>query len=399
LAQKLVDTGARDLIEGNTWGDTFWGISGGKGENNLGKLLINQREELVSGGMKSPNVIQAVISTSADSLTPDEKKQRAIATAKARKAERASKQVTIGKPTSVSTTLVETPIQPKTQAHISSDQYKFTSSAEYIRDYQNYKQELERILAKPFEQMTKEEDLIVNSSDHITVRLMAEIKADKLKEPTSLSRAEQKLKTIKQAQKTAVADAKRKTNLLPIGTVIDTPETVVPVGDTVKDKLASIQALKNAAQTPTTMTDAQIRLEAAKARGSAMSPIDDLIDYGNDLINVGNFDNEIDYTDDLYRGMTNAKPVAAESAGATRAAPSAIIDDITGEVIEMAQKGKQTAVKVAQTAMASSARTTFRQLSVAENLIRDPKNIKMTALAATLGAGALGYDYSRRRNR
>jgi len=64
LAQKLVDTGARDLIEGNTWGDTFWGISGGKGENNLGKLLINQREELVSGGMKASNVIQAAISTS-----------------------------------------------------------------------------------------------------------------------------------------------------------------------------------------------------------------------------------------------------------------------------------------------------------------------------------------------
>lgn len=79
--------------------------------------------------------------------------------------------------------------------------------------------------------------------------------------------------------------------------------------------------------------------------------------------------------------------------------PGVIIDDITGEVIEMAQKGKQTAARVAQTVKASSARTTSRQLSVAENLIRDPKNIKMTALAATLGAGALGYNYSRRRNR
>jgi len=120
---------------------------------------------------------------------------------------------------------------------------------------------------------------------------------------------------------------------------------------------------------------------SAAARGKIVDPMDGFIDYGDDLIDFGNFDDEIDYTDDLYRGMTNAKPVAAD------------------EVIGMAQKGKQTAARVAQTAKASSARTTFRQLSVAENLIRDPKNIKMTALAATLGAGALGYGYSRRRNR
>ncbi len=34
------------LIEGNTWRDTFWGIYEGKGENNLGKLLMKIREEL-----------------------------------------------------------------------------------------------------------------------------------------------------------------------------------------------------------------------------------------------------------------------------------------------------------------------------------------------------------------
>lgn len=73
--------------------------------------------------------------------------------------------------------------------------------------------------------------------------------------------------------------------------------------------------------------------------------------------------------------------------------------DPDSRIIQVAQKGKQTAARVAQTAKTSSARVTSRQLSVAENLIRkNPKNIKMSALAATLGAGVLGYNYSRRRN-
>lgn len=30
----LIDTGNQQLIEGNWWGDTYWGICKGKGENN-----------------------------------------------------------------------------------------------------------------------------------------------------------------------------------------------------------------------------------------------------------------------------------------------------------------------------------------------------------------------------
>ena len=33
-----------ELIEGNNWGDTFWGICRGKGENHLGKLLMEIRD-------------------------------------------------------------------------------------------------------------------------------------------------------------------------------------------------------------------------------------------------------------------------------------------------------------------------------------------------------------------
>jgi len=44
LLMMLLETGDRELIEGNTWGDTYWGQSPvGVGENNLGKILMNIR--------------------------------------------------------------------------------------------------------------------------------------------------------------------------------------------------------------------------------------------------------------------------------------------------------------------------------------------------------------------
>jgi ribA/ribD-fused uncharacterized protein len=46
LAQKLMDTGDEELVEGNAWGDTFWGVSGGIGHNHLGRLLMRLRSEL-----------------------------------------------------------------------------------------------------------------------------------------------------------------------------------------------------------------------------------------------------------------------------------------------------------------------------------------------------------------
>ena len=43
LAQMLDNTGNAQLIEGNYWGDTFWGVCDGVGENHLGKLLMKVR--------------------------------------------------------------------------------------------------------------------------------------------------------------------------------------------------------------------------------------------------------------------------------------------------------------------------------------------------------------------
>jgi len=49
LAQKLMKTWGYDLIEGNNWGDIFWGICDGKGKNYLGKILMRIRGELIMG--------------------------------------------------------------------------------------------------------------------------------------------------------------------------------------------------------------------------------------------------------------------------------------------------------------------------------------------------------------
>ena len=43
LAVMLRETGDVELIEGNTWGDTFWGMCKGKGRNELGKILMKAR--------------------------------------------------------------------------------------------------------------------------------------------------------------------------------------------------------------------------------------------------------------------------------------------------------------------------------------------------------------------
>ena len=41
----LLCTGERELIEGNKWGDTFWGVCDGEGENHLGRLLMEIRAD------------------------------------------------------------------------------------------------------------------------------------------------------------------------------------------------------------------------------------------------------------------------------------------------------------------------------------------------------------------
>lgn len=49
LRQMLLLTGDKVLEEGNTWGDTFWGICKGEGKNMLGILLMNVRDKIRKG--------------------------------------------------------------------------------------------------------------------------------------------------------------------------------------------------------------------------------------------------------------------------------------------------------------------------------------------------------------
>ena len=46
LQRQLLATGGEKLIEGNTWGDRYWGVCDGEGLNMLGILLMLVREEI-----------------------------------------------------------------------------------------------------------------------------------------------------------------------------------------------------------------------------------------------------------------------------------------------------------------------------------------------------------------
>jgi ribA/ribD-fused uncharacterized protein len=46
LQRRLLATGDQEIVEGNTWGDVFWGVCRGKGQNQMGKILMKIREEL-----------------------------------------------------------------------------------------------------------------------------------------------------------------------------------------------------------------------------------------------------------------------------------------------------------------------------------------------------------------
>ena len=47
LAERLLETDDTELIEGNTWNDTFWGVCGGRGKNHLGKALMRVRDRIL----------------------------------------------------------------------------------------------------------------------------------------------------------------------------------------------------------------------------------------------------------------------------------------------------------------------------------------------------------------
>lgn len=53
LADALKQTYPHQLVEGNTWGDTFWGICNGRGKNHLGLILMSIRASLLGGMLQT----------------------------------------------------------------------------------------------------------------------------------------------------------------------------------------------------------------------------------------------------------------------------------------------------------------------------------------------------------
>jgi hypothetical protein len=45
LGTALLATGTAELIEGNSWGDTYWGVCNHAGQNRLGELLMQERSK------------------------------------------------------------------------------------------------------------------------------------------------------------------------------------------------------------------------------------------------------------------------------------------------------------------------------------------------------------------
>lgn len=54
LAARLLATGTRRLVEANTWGDQFWGVCDGRGDNQLGRLLMSVRAHLAAQRAPEP---------------------------------------------------------------------------------------------------------------------------------------------------------------------------------------------------------------------------------------------------------------------------------------------------------------------------------------------------------
>lgn len=56
LKEKLLETGEAELIEGNWWGDTVWGVCDGVGDNRLGKILMKIRQEISNETSRSTKI-------------------------------------------------------------------------------------------------------------------------------------------------------------------------------------------------------------------------------------------------------------------------------------------------------------------------------------------------------
>lgn len=63
LRDLLISTGSEEIVEGNYWHDNFFGVCScksceGKGQNNLGKLLMSIREKIIGVESTHTNLLE-----------------------------------------------------------------------------------------------------------------------------------------------------------------------------------------------------------------------------------------------------------------------------------------------------------------------------------------------------
>lgn len=61
LTKLLLATEEKELVEGNTWGDIFWGICDGKGQNHLGQILMAVRSYIRDGKNSQNKPLQNIL--------------------------------------------------------------------------------------------------------------------------------------------------------------------------------------------------------------------------------------------------------------------------------------------------------------------------------------------------
>jgi hypothetical protein len=144
--------------------------------------------------------------------------------------------------------------------------------------------------------------------------------------------------------------------------------------------------------TTQTQTQAQINLDAAKARGMASGPADEAAEYA-DKKAAGYFDNDYfnDLNDDYFENLTSgeagyADDVIEESFDALNHSSATIassnIDNLTGSAASIVKSSGTRANPLLSSAVSKGG----------------PLNLRNAALAATLGLG-VGYANSRRNTR
>ena len=164
------------------------------------------------------------------------------------------------------------------------------------------KTELEQLFDIPFEEMTKEQDIIFNRTDPLTVKLRAEIKSDRLSKPSSYMQEQfnpERLDDLTNSEAAYLQEQQEIENKIIRQETIDKRTKKIVNKPTQAKPQSTLRAGK---VVPQKTAQAQMRYAAAIKEGAKTSLEYDLIDYGDadDLIGSGSVDDLINYVDNPF---------------------------------------------------------------------------------------------------